>query len=231
MFSMAKIKAVNGAGKAFYANHLAANDYYSEKEKVIGIWSGSFAFDFDLLGKRGDTETFSLFQQNINPLTGTKLTAGMRFAPAAESCPGIPLAGADRRRDLRQHQGAGGGHRHRFRRGGEGDPADAAFAENRPQAHSRRSGPLHADPSAQFPSGLGKAGEQAAEVMEEPTGGRRNPAAFLRFRDLSSEFAAGAGNKGGRRVGARRKGHVGAVPGGLLCNPVRRKEKKLNEKW
>ena len=48
---------------------------------------------------------------------------------------------------------------------GEGDPADAAFAENRPQAHSRRSGPLHADPSAQFPYGLGEAGERAAEVM------------------------------------------------------------------
>ena len=74
MFSMTKIKAVNGAGKAFYANHLAANDYYSEKEKVIGIWSGSLAFDFDLLGKRVDTETFSLFQQNINPLTLSKLT-------------------------------------------------------------------------------------------------------------------------------------------------------------
>ena len=74
MFSMTKIKAVNGAGKAFYANHLAANDYYSEKEKVVGIWCGSLAFDFDLLGKRVDTETFSLFQQNINPLTLSKLT-------------------------------------------------------------------------------------------------------------------------------------------------------------
>ena len=84
MFSMTKIKAVNGAGKAFYANHLAANDYYSEKEKVIGMWSGSLAFDFDLLGKRVDTETFSLFQQNINPLTLSKLTqrtvsSGVRF--------------------------------------------------------------------------------------------------------------------------------------------------------
>ena len=69
MFSMTKIKAVNGAGKAFYANHLAANDYYSENEKVVGIWCGSLAFDFDLLGKRVDTETFSLFQQNINPLS------------------------------------------------------------------------------------------------------------------------------------------------------------------
>jgi len=84
MFSMTKIKAVNGAGKAFYANHLAANDYYSEKEKVIGMWSGSLAFDFDLLGKRVETETFSLFQQNINPLTLSKLTqrtvsSGVRF--------------------------------------------------------------------------------------------------------------------------------------------------------
>ena len=84
MFSMTKIKAVNGAGKAFYANHLAANDYYSEKEKVIGIWRGSLAFDFDLLGKRVETETFSLFQQNINPFTGNKLTqrtvsSGVRF--------------------------------------------------------------------------------------------------------------------------------------------------------
>ena len=35
MFSMTKIKAVNGAGKAFYANHLAANDYYSEKEIML----------------------------------------------------------------------------------------------------------------------------------------------------------------------------------------------------
>ena len=41
MFSMTKIKAVNGAGKAFYANHLAANDYYSEKEKVV-FWDKTF---------------------------------------------------------------------------------------------------------------------------------------------------------------------------------------------
>ena len=66
------------------SKNLAANDYYSKKEKVVGIWCGSLAFDFDLLGKRVNTETFSLFQQNINPLTGTKLTqrtvsSGVRF--------------------------------------------------------------------------------------------------------------------------------------------------------
>ena len=68
--------------------------------------------------------------------------------------------------------GAGGGHRHRFRRSGEGDETDAALADNRPQAHSRRSGPLNADPSAQFPSGLGKAGERAAEVIRYPSSRR-----------------------------------------------------------
>ena len=38
-------------------------------------------------------------------------SAGMRFAPAAESCPRLLLAVADRRRGLCQHQGAGGSHR------------------------------------------------------------------------------------------------------------------------
>ncbi|MDD5729468.1 MAG: hypothetical protein PHV59_12990 [Victivallales bacterium] len=61
MFNMTKIKVVNGAGKAFYANHLAANDYYSEQEKVIGTWQGKLADDFILLNKEVETETFSLF--------------------------------------------------------------------------------------------------------------------------------------------------------------------------
>lgn len=84
MFNMTKIKAVNGAGKAFYANHLAANDYYSEKEKVVGIWQGSLAPKFGLRNHEVETEIFSLFQQNINPLKGGKLTqrtvsTGVRF--------------------------------------------------------------------------------------------------------------------------------------------------------
>ncbi|MFA7183399.1 MAG: MobF family relaxase, partial [Victivallales bacterium] len=81
---MTKIKAVNGAGKAFYANHLAANDYYSENEKVVGTWQGKLAYDFILTEKEVDTETFSLFQRNINPRTYGKLTqrtvmTGVRF--------------------------------------------------------------------------------------------------------------------------------------------------------
>lgn len=34
MFNMTKIRATNGSGKSFYANHLCSNDYYSEHEKV-----------------------------------------------------------------------------------------------------------------------------------------------------------------------------------------------------
>ena len=38
MFNVTKIRATNGAGKSFYANHLSANDYYSEAEKIVGHW-------------------------------------------------------------------------------------------------------------------------------------------------------------------------------------------------
>ena len=38
MFNMTKIRASQGSGKSFYANHLSSNDYYSEHEKVRGYW-------------------------------------------------------------------------------------------------------------------------------------------------------------------------------------------------
>jgi|GEM_PF-525926 conjugative relaxase-like TrwC/TraI family protein len=84
MFNMTKIRAVNGAGKAFYHNHLSSNDYYSEKEKVVGHWFGELAEKFGLVGREVDMETFSLFQRNVNPLTMDKLTYrtvanGVRF--------------------------------------------------------------------------------------------------------------------------------------------------------
>ena len=74
MFNMTKIRATNGAGKSFYANHLAANDYYSESEKVVGCWKGFLAYNFGLLGEKVDLNAFSLFQKGINPLSGGKLT-------------------------------------------------------------------------------------------------------------------------------------------------------------
>ena len=74
MFNMTKIRATNGAGKSFYANHLSANDYYSESEKIVGHWKGILSFEFGLITKEVDMDTFSMFQRGINPDTGGKLT-------------------------------------------------------------------------------------------------------------------------------------------------------------
>ena len=74
MFNMTKIRASNAAGKSFYANHLASNDYYSEHEKVVGFWRGSLAENFGLSGQEVTTSVFSLFQRNIDPATGNNLT-------------------------------------------------------------------------------------------------------------------------------------------------------------
>ncbi len=74
MFNMTKIRATNGSGKSFYANHLCSNDYYSEHEKVQGYWRGELADAFSLLDKVVTSEEFSLFQRNVNPKTLDRLT-------------------------------------------------------------------------------------------------------------------------------------------------------------
>lgn len=74
MFTGAKIKATHGKGADFYREHLANNDYYSEHDRVEGRWMGEFASAFGLSGQKVTPEAFSLFQQNLNPLTGEKLT-------------------------------------------------------------------------------------------------------------------------------------------------------------
>ena len=74
MFNMTKIRASQGSGKSFYANHLSSNDYYSEHEKVRGYWLGELAEVFGLRGGIVTSEEFSLFQKNINPKTYGKLT-------------------------------------------------------------------------------------------------------------------------------------------------------------
>ena len=74
MFTGAKIKATHGKGADFYREHLANNDYYSEHDRVEGRWMGEFASAFGLWGQKVTPEAFSLFQQNLNPLTGEKLT-------------------------------------------------------------------------------------------------------------------------------------------------------------
>ncbi len=74
MFNMTKIRATNGSGKSFYANHLCSNDYYSEHEKVQGYWRGELADAFSLRDKVVTSEEFSLFQRNVNPKTLDRLT-------------------------------------------------------------------------------------------------------------------------------------------------------------
>lgn len=74
MFTMFKIKASRSSGKDFYLKHLSANDYYSEKESITGKWKGSLAKNFDLEHSPTSPESFSAFQQNLNPATGEKLT-------------------------------------------------------------------------------------------------------------------------------------------------------------
>lgn len=74
MFNMTKIRATNGSGKSFYANHLSSNDYYSEHEKVQGYWRGELADAFGLRDKVVTSEEFSLFQRNVNPKTLGRLT-------------------------------------------------------------------------------------------------------------------------------------------------------------
>ncbi|MBO4633700.1 MAG: relaxase domain-containing protein, partial [Lentisphaeria bacterium] len=74
MFTCARIKATKGKGADFYRQHLSCNDYFSEHEAVKGVWLGSLAEDFDLSGKPVDPSVFSAFQQNIDPVSGKKLT-------------------------------------------------------------------------------------------------------------------------------------------------------------
>lgn len=74
MFTSAKIKATRGNGADFYVQHLSNNDYYSEHDKIVGRWKGSLCETFGLDGKAVDEKEFLLFQQNLNPSDGSKLT-------------------------------------------------------------------------------------------------------------------------------------------------------------
>ena len=69
---MAKIRN----GGSYLETHLSANDYYSEKESVTGLWVGRAA---ELLGINGNEiskkdEAFERLRNNQHPLSGEKLT-------------------------------------------------------------------------------------------------------------------------------------------------------------
>ncbi|NUQ64488.1 MAG: relaxase domain-containing protein [Pirellulales bacterium] len=71
MFTMAKIRN----GGTYLARHLAASDYYSEREKVVGVWTGQGA---EQLGLKtpilpGDT-AFENLRNNRHPDGSQKLT-------------------------------------------------------------------------------------------------------------------------------------------------------------
>ena len=61
------------AAKAYYTEGLKREDYYSEKQEVIGQWHGLAA---ELLGLEGKvaSKDFAALAENRNPLTGEKLT-------------------------------------------------------------------------------------------------------------------------------------------------------------
>ena len=73
MFTMAKLRD----GSTYLANHLSANDYYSEKESVAGVWVGQGAKRLGLAGRGigAHDEAFERLRCNRHPLTGRKLTA------------------------------------------------------------------------------------------------------------------------------------------------------------
>jgi conjugative relaxase-like TrwC/TraI family protein len=68
---MAKIKS----GGTYLKQHLTANDYYSEKETVVGQWVGLGAEKLNLHGEiKGDDPAFECLRNNLNPAGSGKLT-------------------------------------------------------------------------------------------------------------------------------------------------------------
>ncbi len=61
------------AARAYYIEGLKREDYYSEKQEVVGQWHGLAA---ELLGLEGKVaaKDFAALAENCNPLTGQKLT-------------------------------------------------------------------------------------------------------------------------------------------------------------
>lgn len=70
MITISQIR--NGGG--YMRNHLSANDYYSESEKVTGQWHGKAARMLGLEGMSVTDTTFEALRSNRHPETGAKLT-------------------------------------------------------------------------------------------------------------------------------------------------------------
>jgi len=66
-------------GESYMKNHLSQNDYYSEKETVVGEWWGEGAKRLGLEGQHVTAETFEALRNNQHPLTREKLTPRSRL--------------------------------------------------------------------------------------------------------------------------------------------------------
>ncbi len=69
MFTSAKIRN----GSTYLENHLSANDYYAQGERVTGEWVGKGAESLGLSGKV-HPEDFEALRVNLRPRTGERLT-------------------------------------------------------------------------------------------------------------------------------------------------------------
>jgi len=65
VFTRAKIYG----GERYLKNHLSANDYYAEGEKVVGRWVGRGAESLGLLGEV-DAKGFEALRENQRPDNG-----------------------------------------------------------------------------------------------------------------------------------------------------------------
>jgi conjugative relaxase-like TrwC/TraI family protein len=69
MFTMAKIRN----GSTYLSNHLSANDYYAEGERVRGVWVGRGAAELGLVEEVRSAQ-FEALRSNERPGTGDALT-------------------------------------------------------------------------------------------------------------------------------------------------------------
>ena len=81
------------AAKAYYAEGLKREDYYSEGQEVVGKWHGKAA---ELLGLSGKVqqEHFAALAENRHPVTGARLTPRTKADRTTILC-GTPSALVD----------------------------------------------------------------------------------------------------------------------------------------
>lgn len=69
---MITIKQIRGT-RDYFQTYLSQNEYYSEGEKVMGVWRGKLAKMLGIEGLEVTTENFSALGNNRHPVTGEKL--------------------------------------------------------------------------------------------------------------------------------------------------------------